>query len=44
MTLKFNDIYIKDSAVVAGPYLKDGPLVESFMMGSLHLKTVKLKN
>lgn len=30
MTLKFNNIYIKDSAVVAGPFLKDGPLAGNF--------------
>ena len=30
MTLKFNNIYINESAVVAGPYLYNGPLKGSF--------------
>ena len=37
MTLKFNNIYIKDSAVVAGPFLKDGPLAGNFDLVSRFL-------
>ena len=26
MTFKYNDVYVKDTATVAGPYEKKGPL------------------
>ena len=30
MTFKYNDVYVKDTATIAGPYEKKGPLKKYF--------------